>query len=44
MFYTSLPDMELAGILNLAEEVHLGKHPEIDISSPQVASLLPFHI
>lgn len=43
MFYTSLPDMELAGILNLAEEVHLGKHPEIDISS-QVASLLSFHI
>lgn len=40
--------MELAGILaeevHLAKEVHLGKHPEIDISSPQVASLLSFHI
>lgn len=44
MFYISRPDMELAGILNLAQEVHLGKCPEIDISSPQVESLLSFHI
>lgn len=42
-FYIFLPG-GLAGSLNLAQEAHLGKCPEIDISFPYVESLSSFHI
>lgn len=41
--YIFLPGV-LAGSLNLVQEAHLGKCPEIDISFPYVESLSSFHI